>query len=188
MPVSDRIGGRWFCLIVMGLVAVCCSSCVGVGAIHSQVLDAQTKQPIAGAVVLGVWTKKTTFGFSTKLVGVKETVTDAEGRFTLARPGSLFADDESVTVYKFGYVAWNNQTTFLPPKSRKEEAIPAHVFLEMFPPVANHTRHINFINSVTRGSLISLEDSPKLYKELEKEMRLRELVPGTNEELSSGIR
>jgi hypothetical protein len=173
MTVSFRMGGRWLWLAAVGLVAACCSSCVGIGTIHSQVLDAQTKQPIAGAVVSGVWTEKKGFMWrSTELVGVKETVTDAEGRFTLPRPGSLFADDESVTVYKFGYVAWNNEAVFLPPKSREDKAVPAQILVQLFPQRESHQNHITFINGAIRSSFHFRESRLRLEKELEREYQM----------------
>ena len=115
-------------------------------------LDAQTQQPIAGAVVLGVWTKQEGMVFHrTVLVGVKEAETNAEGRFELERPGALGVE-ESVTVYKFGYVAWNNQYIFPTDENRKRTGIPDQIPLELFPPDGSHQKHIRFIHSATMSS------------------------------------
>jgi hypothetical protein len=148
------------------------------GSIHGQVLDAQSGQPIAGAVVLGVWTKVAGLpGLThTELVGVKEVETDAQGRFTLERPRTLFPfaeDDESITVYKFGYIAWNNIFTFPPTGSgrRKDQRVPAEIRLEKFPDGQSHQRHISFIN-LARGGLYGLDRIPRFWDALQPEMRM----------------
>jgi len=81
------------------------------------VLDAETRQPINGAVVLGVWTRVVGFGLChPKLVGVRETETGPDRRFTLPRLLSSGLDGEgggeAITIYKFGYVAWSNLFVF----------------------------------------------------------------------------
>jgi hypothetical protein len=168
-------------LLLIGLLSLLLGSgacAIRSGPIASQVLDAQTGQAIAGAVVLGVWTTKGEGIFGahapTKLVGVREAETDREGRFTLERPPGVFgADDESVTVYKFGYVAWSNLFLWPTSKRREDTQVPAQIRLESFPPGGDRRRHIDFIDGATRASLSSRVARPKFDKALESEWRRR---------------
>ena len=86
---TDTYGPYWVgCLsgMVFLLALLVGTSCART--IQGQVLDAETGKPIAGAVVLGVWTKPRGFGeHYTELVGVREAETDADGRFVLTSLG-----------------------------------------------------------------------------------------------------
>ncbi len=144
------------------------------GTIRGQVLDAQTQQPLAGAVVLGVWTKAAGLpGLThTELIGVREAETDQQGHFDLERLGGLFVE-ESVTVYKFGYVAWNNLYTFPGWARRKDSQVPAQILLEPFPPGESHQGHLSFISNAIRAGMFGHESDPKFQKALEREIRMR---------------
>jgi hypothetical protein len=56
------------------------------GPYRGQVLDAETKAPLAGAVVVALWRRDRVYPFhiTTEHYAVRETVTDSEGRFVLA--------------------------------------------------------------------------------------------------------
>jgi hypothetical protein len=138
--------------------------------IEAQVVDAQTGQPLAGAVVVGVWTREAGLpGFYyRKLVGVIEMETDSQGRFTLGRPWSLFSRQESVTVYKFGYIAWNNLFLFPLMERRQDSQVPPTVPIERFPEAGSHRRHIGFIEMATSPIMFSPEIDPL---SLERAMR-----------------
>jgi len=144
------------------------------GTLRGQVLDAQTGQPIAGAVILGVWTKVAGLpGLThTELVGVKESETDAQGHFEIERLGGLFVE-ESVTVYKFGYVSWNNLHVFPEWERRKATQVPAQILLESFPPGESHQDHLSFISNATRAGMFGHESDPMFQKALEREIRMR---------------
>ena len=152
--------------LLLGLTGAGCA-----GTIQGQVLDAHTGEPIAGAVVLGVWTKVAGLpGLThTELVGVKEVETDADGKFALERLGG-YGIEESVTVYKFGYIAWNNLFTFPPTGSgrRKDTAVPAQIRLEKFPEGQSHQRHVSFIDEATRGR-DNPEATPKFWNAVRSE-------------------
>jgi len=123
--------------------------------LSGQVVDARTGQPIPGAVVLGVWTRAGGLPglATTKLVAVKETETDAQGRFVLDRPAPLSSDEESVTAYKFGYIAWNNLFVFPSSARRSDNRVPRRIPLETFPVMESHRRHLSFIDDATRSVL-----------------------------------
>ncbi len=78
-----------------------------------RVIDAETHQPIEGAVVLVEWTKTHGFGeYWTESYKVFETLSDKEGKVNLPGCYSPFVNAPDVTVYKKGYVAWNNKLIF----------------------------------------------------------------------------
>jgi hypothetical protein len=84
------------------------------GAMTGIVADAETGKPIEGAIVLVEWTKKTGLGgfYSTSSYKVVEVITDKDGRFSVSGVLNPFVDEPDLTIYKKGYVAWNNQIIF----------------------------------------------------------------------------
>jgi hypothetical protein len=158
-------------LLFMAVPTLSCAA----GSIQGQVFDAQTGKPISGAVVLGVWTR--TAGLPgltyTETVGVRETETDTEGHFTLERPSSRYdrEDGESVTVYRSGYLAWNNRLVFPSSERRSDSRVPGHVFLQSFPQGESHRRHVDFISAAT-WRRDSQEASPKFWSAVRPEYRL----------------
>lgn len=142
----------------------------GAETLQGQVLDAQTGQPIAGAIVLGVWSM--VGGPSglprTNPVAVKEVEADAEGRFVLEAPGPTGVEEESVTVYKSGYIAWNNLFTFPTSEPRADTRLPSKIRLERFPPAQSHRRHVDFISEATLGK-DDPATTPKFWKAVRPE-------------------
>ena len=82
------------------------------------VIDAETKKPIEGLIVVGMWELEWTGGptyiteaIVSKLIHVEETVTDEKGQFTLPAPPSIkrpkywafHGDDPQVLFFKAGY-------------------------------------------------------------------------------------
>jgi hypothetical protein len=91
-------------LILLSLVSGCYLPMTGT------VIDAETKVPIEGAVVLVEWTKTKGMGFTyTEPYKVAETLSDREGKFKLPGCICIATEDPDITIYKKGYVAWNNQ-------------------------------------------------------------------------------
>ncbi len=163
-------------LTALALVAVLGSGCTR--AIQARVLDAETRQPIPGAVVLGVWTKVEGFAglYNHKLVGVRETETDADGRFTLDRLESSGLDGEgdgqAITVYKFGYVAWSNLFVFPNSRLRENQRVPADILLDRFPDSASHRRHLDYIHNAMASGRYGYETIPGFRRALQSEMDL----------------
>ena len=85
------------------------------GPYSGKVIDADTKEPIAGAVVLAIWTLEFhggPAGALEKLCDVKVTTTDTKGEFTMSK-GSGFhlwpftdIDKARFTIFKGGYDAY----------------------------------------------------------------------------------
>jgi hypothetical protein len=85
---------------------------------NGTVIDAETKKPIEGLVVVGMWELEWTRGptyiseaIVTKLIHVEETVTDEKGQFTLPAPPSIKrpsfwgfnGEDPTILFFKPGY-------------------------------------------------------------------------------------
>jgi hypothetical protein len=144
--------------------------------IRGEVLDAVTKQPIQGAVVLGVWTE----GAGPpglhyhKLIGVREAETDEGGRFVLERlsfPTDEY--DEAITVYRFGYIAWSNLFIFPTMERRKGSRVPAQILLERFPSGESHRRHVFFIDDATMAGMYGRERIRMFRDAVRREEELR---------------
>jgi len=121
------------------------------GAMSAIVVDAESGQPIEGAVILVEWTKaKGLPGMSyTESYKVVEVVTDKEGKASVNGVLNPFVSAPRVTVYKKGYVAWNNEFIF--PNYAKRTDFKwsnNYVFkLEKFKPEYSYVKHTGFINS-----------------------------------------
>jgi len=163
-----RAFGMTTCLVLALAITGCATT------LRGQVLDAQTGQPIPGAVVLGVWTKGGGVpGLAhTDLVGVREAETDGEGRFELEGVSGWLLDEKKITVYKFGYVAWSNQFLFPTFNRREETGVPAQVRLEIFPSEGNHREHMRFISLGSAAGVYD-EMNPKFQKAIDRELRMR---------------
>ncbi|PYR17081.1 MAG: hypothetical protein DMF98_27470 [Acidobacteria bacterium] len=100
-----------------------------------------------------------------KLVGVRETETGPDGRFTLPRLLSSGLDGEgggeAITIYKFGYVAWGNLFVF-----------PSAIPLKRLPSWASHQRPLSFINGATHARMYGLENVPKFWNAIRPELSM----------------
>ncbi|MGB5218300.1 MAG: carboxypeptidase-like regulatory domain-containing protein, partial [Smithella sp.] len=116
------------------------------------VVDAENGQPIEGAVILVEWTKvKGLPGMThTESYKVVEVVTDKEGKAVIEGVAAYFVSMPRVTVYKKGYVAWNNEYVFPDWKKRTDfKWKNNYVFkLEKFKPEYSYIKHTRFISSV----------------------------------------
>lgn len=147
--------------------------------ITGTVVDAETGQPIEGAVVLVEWTK--TKGFpgmtATESFKIVEAVTDKNGNFTVESIKKIFVDPPDLTIYKKGYVAWNNLIIF--PDYRKREDFKwqsGHVFkMERFKGYS-FIEHQSFIYSVSHAGLAPERKQLflKFYNEGEREEVIKE--------------
>ncbi|MCI5120786.1 MAG: hypothetical protein D3908_06280 [Candidatus Electrothrix sp. AUS4] len=78
-----------------------------------RVLDAETKQPIEGAVALAHWIgyKGIPGFYHGYTAGVVEDVSDSEGKLTISRDSGL--GTPHLKVYKPGYVGWDSRFIYL---------------------------------------------------------------------------
>jgi hypothetical protein len=128
-----------------------------VKSISGTVVDAETGKPVEGAAVLVEWTRREGIGdYHTVSVRVAETVTDKAGMFTAFGPLHPFVDPPDVTIYKKGYVAWNNKRIFPDYRNRqKMEYLKLSIKLEHFIGLYSYDQHVSFILTCTNAALAS---------------------------------
>jgi hypothetical protein len=129
--------------------------------IKGRVIDAETQQPIEGAIVLVEWTKKHGFGDAwTESYKVVEAVSDNEGKVNIEGCYSLFVEPPDITVYKKGYVAWNDENIFPSQEKRTDFRWGSYVYkLERFKEEYSFIKHTSFI----RGAInVGLGNNKKL--------------------------
>ena len=138
--------------------------------ITGTVVDAETGEPIEGAVVLVEWTVTKGIGLTYhESYKVIEAVTDKEGKVTISGVLNPFVNYPHVTVYKKGYVAWNNEFIFPNYKHREDFKYKNGITirLELFKNEYSISDHVFFLHSVTHwGKLIK---EACRWEELEKE-------------------
>ncbi len=132
------------------------TGCYGYGTLKGKVVDAETGEPIEGAVAMVEWTKTkglgNTYTVSAKVV---EAVSDKEGNIELEGCFSPFVNKPNLTIYKKGYVAWNNVYVFPDWKKREEfEWKDGQVFkIEKFKNTYSYVDHQFFISRAIRENL-----------------------------------
>jgi len=149
--------------------------------ISGTVVDTETGRPIEGAVVLVEWTRRQGIGdYHTVSVRAGETVTDKEGKFRVYGPLHPFVDPADVTVYKKGYVAWNNKRIFPDYMHRqKSEDMYQSIELKNFKSSYSYDRHVSFIRMCSNWALA--DHKKKRFEAAyqgEVELALREVLKG----------
>jgi len=99
-------------LLILVILALTCTGCVSLaridGPYEGRVIDADTKEPVEGAVVHGNWYKVwgTVGGASSEWYDSAETLTDKNGEFRLPGKGLLLLtniEEIDLTIFKAGY-------------------------------------------------------------------------------------
>ncbi len=95
-------------LLVLGLAGGCVSCARIDGPYEGKVIDAETRQPLKGAVALGVWNKYqlTVAGATGEFYDSIEVLTDENGHFKIKGLGlSLLSnvDEMDIMIFKAGY-------------------------------------------------------------------------------------
>lgn len=136
------------------VLAVLCATVFTFGcypSISGKVIDAETKQPIEGAIVLVEWTKKHGIGDRwTESYKVVEVVSDKDGNVKIEGCYSPFVEPPDVTVYKKGYVAWSSRNIFPSNEARKDfKWGSGYVFkTEHFRKEYSYDKHVSFVNNL----------------------------------------
>jgi hypothetical protein len=155
-----------------------------------RVIDAETQQPIEGAVVLVEWTKTHGLGEHwTESYKVAEVVSDKDGKVSLPGCYSPFVRPPDVTIYKKGYVAWNNYYIFPNYVHRTDfEWGSGYVFkMKKFLDTYSYLKHSSFVEGAAHLGLADDEkkvferyyddsESNKVQKEQQELDRLRRLI------------
>ena len=160
-------------LVVLSLLFV--AGCSAYSDMNGTVIDGESGKPIEGAVVLVEWTKTKGIGLThTESFKVQEVITDKDGKFVVSGVSDPFVNAPDLTIYKQGYVCWNNKYIF-PDSSVRSDfkwmsgvVIKLDHFLEQ---KYSHSDHVMYIrNSIHSGS-------PKGEKRLmESAIRREELM------------
>jgi len=102
--------------IVSIISLIFCSGCVSMlridGPYKGRVIDAQTGQPVEGAVAHGTWSRIhfVPTGSSSEYYDSYEVLTDGNGEFRIPGKGLLVfsnIDDMTLTIFKTGYKQWH---------------------------------------------------------------------------------
>jgi hypothetical protein len=138
-------------VVIAGVFVVGCS--YPYPGIKGRVLDAETEKPVEGAVVKAQWTEaKGAIGLTyTVVYKTEETFTDEEGRFAVAGVKKLFVDPPRLSIYKKGYVCWNNEYIFPGWEHRTDfKWKSGNVYkLERFKSNYSYLKHSSFISAVS---------------------------------------
>ena len=141
--------------------------------ITGTVVDAETGKPIEGAVVLVEWTmNKGVPGMSnTKPYEIEEITSKSDGTFKIKILLNPLLNLPRMTIYKKGYVAWNNEYIFPNWSKRKNYKLEDGMIirLELFRKEYSRNDHVNFLNDVVHwGKLIN---EAYRWEELGKEQK-----------------
>ena len=148
-----------FCILflVILLMTISLSTAKGYAGINGTVVDNDTGKPIEGAIVLVEWTKtKGVPGMThTESYKVVEKVTNNVGKFTISGVLNPLVSRPNITVYKKGYVAWNNKFIFPDYAKRTDFAWQkSYVFkLAKFKDNYSYIKHQSFIKGAIHVGL-----------------------------------
>ncbi len=120
--------------------------------ITTKVVDAETGEPIEGAVVMVEWTNKRGLGLTyTKTYKVEEVATDSEGIAKLEGIPPGKASLYIVAVYRKGYVLWSNHNVFAGSRMLTNFEWKDNYVFEMarFKPEYSYVKHSSFFSRVT---------------------------------------
>jgi hypothetical protein len=111
-------------LVIIGAVALGLSACAATGPYRGRVVDAETKQPLVGAVVLVYWNRLTPglgHGPVERFLGADETLTNIHGEFIVAEdPPIVWApwawrSRPHFTIFLPGYAFFPRHAQTIPP-------------------------------------------------------------------------
>ncbi len=102
---------RFALFLIFVVLLIPSTGCYAKGPWQGKVIDAETKQPIEGAVVVAVWIRETgtPAGTDTGFVDAVETTTDKNGEFEISSKhflsiiGIRYIKGPFLTIYKPGY-------------------------------------------------------------------------------------
>jgi hypothetical protein len=164
----------------------------GYSTITGLVIDAETKQPIEGAIALVEYQKIHGFGFTYTLTDkVYEVLSDKDGKVEL--PGTMdpYVQHPIVTVYKAGYVAWNSKFIFPIGYTKRTDFAwkDRYVFrLERFRPEYSYNDHASFIsNSYPSNDKINMIEQFLSATEWERYKATEEMNKTIKQKYSKGL-
>lgn len=155
--------------------------------ISGRIVDAETNNPIEGAVVLVEWTKTKGIGLTyAESCKVAEMMTGKDGKFIVPGVFAMSVNSPDLTIYKQGYVAWNNKRIY--PKNNKradfEWRNKAIVKLEKIKEPFHYYEHYSFIMSVARPE--SALGKKKLFFDAYNQSERKKAVLDMGEQYNGG--
>lgn len=135
--------------------------------ISGRVIDVETNQPIEGAVVLVEWTVTKGYGLTyTESAKVAEKLSDKDGNFDLPGCYNPFVNKPDVTIYKKGYVVWNNEYIFPDYIKRADFKWESEAMfrIEKFKPEYSYDAHTSFIRRATNSTIGKKELIKNAYR------------------------
>jgi len=164
-----------FMSLILLFISTGCST-----AITGKIVDAETGQPIEGAILLVEWTKVHGFGntYTTSEKAV-EVFSDKNGIVHIPGYNDPFAEKPDITIYKPGYVAWNNQWIFPGYKKRSDLTLTDdYTFkMERFKNDYHYVDHEEFVMSCIHSGLVNRNKNilEKIYLQSENTEIRKEL-------------
>ncbi len=158
--------------LILGIFSGCYATITGT------VIDAETGEPIEGAVVFVEWTVTKGLGLTYhEVYKIIEVATDKNGRFTISGTYNPLVDPPDILIYKAGYAAWNNKFIF--PNYEKRTDFKWHkgyVFkLELFKDTYSFIEHQAFIEgNAPHATKAENQLLLKAYEEWEREKVIKE--------------
>ena len=169
-------------LLMMLLPTAACAGPKSGKSISGKVIDAETGQPIEGAIILVEWTKTHGFGNTyTTSEKVAEVLSDNNGIVNIPGYDVRFVNDPDITIYKPGYVAWSNQWIFPDTRKRTDfEWKDGYAFiLEKFKEGYSYVKHESFISFCSSYGFMASEEKRQfanMYEKAESDKYRKELL------------
>ncbi len=165
--------------ILWAVLVICCTFCRFYGPFSGKVADAETGQPIRGAVVLiGFYTKSPSVGGMVwSFADAVEILTDENGEFQLPlefvysfQAFAVWEDDCEVSIFKPSYGAYPmHPKVFCTPNLQNSMVIPEKEYITFHLPrlATRQEREENLMNIWSPGGITS--DKMTMLKKLEDE-------------------
>lgn len=171
--------------VLVGILSL--KSAEAAGPWKAQVVDAETRKPLEGVVILAYWIKYTSSwaGWAGgEFYDAEEMVTGSDGRFVIpARwtftllPWTKIAGPEFV-IFKPGYGLWRFQGSRDWPEDAYEQSVRTKKAWEQFtgegvvielPPLKTREERLKFLGSVSYAPVVPLEHTKRLDEAKDKE-------------------
>jgi hypothetical protein len=168
-------------LLIVLLPSAACTGPISGKAITGKIVNAETGQPIEGAILLVEWTKDHGFGNTyTTSEKVVEILSDKNGIVEIPGYDVRFVNNPDITVYKPGYVAWNNHWIFPDTRKRTDfEWKNGYVFrLDEFKEGYSYRKHRSFILHCIKQGLSGKDKMQfiTMYENAESDKCRKELI------------